>query len=188
MRVIAGKARRLIIKSVPGLDTRPTIDRIKETLFNIIQPDVAGSNFLDLFSGSGSIGIEALSRDASFCVFVDNSSLAASCIRENLLHTHLDRLALVIQKNAISAINELAVKGYHFDIVYMDPPYAAAYEKPVLDCLRLSGIIDSDTLIIIEADKSNMLDFIECSDFDIIRIKEYKTNKHFFLKMRKCLN
>ncbi len=95
MRVIAGSARRLLLKTVEGLDTRPTTDRIKETLFNVLQNDVPGCMFLDLFSGSGAIGIEALSRGASLAVLIEKNPKAAACIRENLEHTRLADRALV---------------------------------------------------------------------------------------------
>ncbi|MCQ2530893.1 MAG: 16S rRNA (guanine(966)-N(2))-methyltransferase RsmD [Lachnospiraceae bacterium] len=183
MRVIAGKARRLTLKSIPGLDTRPTIDRIKETLFNILSPYVPGSYFLDLFSGSGSIGIEALSRGARLSVFVENNPKAVKCINENLAFTRLADDALVLQKNAVSAINELSLKKYKFDIVYMDPPYQAGLEEETLKALEMSSIIDEDTLIIIEADKHNNLDFLENTNFHIEREKIYKTNKHYFIRL-----
>ena len=89
MRVIAGKARSLHLKTIEGLDTRPTTDRIKETLFNMINDELYGASFLDLFSGSGGIGIEALSRGARKAVFVESSRKAAACIQENLKFTRL---------------------------------------------------------------------------------------------------
>ena len=184
MRVIAGKARRLNLKSTPGLDTRPTIDRIKETLFNILNPYIPGCNFLDLFSGSGSIGIEALSRGAEFAAFVENNSKAVSCIEENLEHTRLKESALVLKKNVLSGINELSMRKYRFDIVYIDPPYALGLEEETLNALSKSNIIDKDSLIIIEADKNNNLEFIGNTDFEITRQKIYKTNKHYFLQLR----
>ena len=90
MRVIAGKARRLPLKTVPGQNTRPTTDRIKETLFNMIQDELYGIRFLDLFAGSGAIGIEALSRGAARAVFVEDDRRAVSCIQENLAFTRLE--------------------------------------------------------------------------------------------------
>lgn len=172
------------MKSPPGFDTRPTTDKIKETLFNILQPDLPGAVFLDLFSGSGSIGIEALSRGARLCVFAENDPKAIKCINENLQHTRLDKNALVISRNVLSAINELSIKGYKFDIVCMDPPYDAGYEQNTLEALSSSGIITSDTQVIIEADKHNKLDFIDNTDFMIVREKEYKSNKHYFLRLK----
>ena len=105
MRVIAGKARRILLKTVEGLDTRPTTDRIKETLFNILQPDLPGARVLDLFSGSGALGIEALSRGAAYGVFVENSSKALQCIRENLSATDLESQARVIGMDVLSALS-----------------------------------------------------------------------------------
>lgn len=186
MRVIAGKARRLILKTTPGLDTRPTIDRIKETLFNILNPSIPGCRFLDLFAGSGSIGIEALSRGADFAVFVDNNPKAVSCINDNLEHTKLKENALVLKKNVLSGIQELSLKKQKFDFVYIDPPYHLGLEEETLKALSASGIIDPSSMIIIEADKYNQLDFIEHSDFEIIREKVYKTNRHYFLGLRSC--
>ena len=95
MRVIAGSARRLLLKTVDGLDTRPTTDRIKETLFNMLQPSIPDCMFLDLFSGSGAIGIEALSRGASLAVLVENNPKAVDCIRENLSRTKLEERGVV---------------------------------------------------------------------------------------------
>ena len=173
------------MKSTPGFDTRPTLDKIKETLFNILQPDIPGSRFLDLFSGSGGIGIEALSRGAGYCVFVENSQKAVKCIQENLSHTHLEENAVVLAKNVLSAINELALRKSTFDIVYIDPPYKAGFEEETLKSLARSGIIHQDTQVILETDISNRLDFIEDSDYVVVREKNYKTNKHYFLRLKK---
>lgn len=96
MRVIAGSARRLLLKTVEGMETRPTTDRIKETLFNMLQNDLYGARFLDLFAGSGAIGIEALSRGAKEAVFVDKGDGQISCIRDNLKTTHLEERARVM--------------------------------------------------------------------------------------------
>lgn len=117
MRVIAGTARSLKLKTIEGLDTRPTTDRIKETLFNILQPDIHGAVVLDLFSGSGAIAIEALSRGAKEAVLVENSKAACVCIRENLAHTRLMEKALVMECDCLTAVNRLA--GHEpFDIIF----------------------------------------------------------------------
>ena len=183
MRVIAGEARRLPLKSTPGFDTRPTIDRIKETLFNILDPQIPGCAFLDLYSGSGSIGIEALSRGARVSFFVENNAKAVKCIRENLEFTRLSDRAEVMQKSVLSAINELSLKKHRFDIVYIDPPYHMGLEEETLKALEKGKIIDEDTLIIIEADKYNDLAFIKDTDFTVVREKIYKTNRHYFIKL-----
>ena len=122
MRIIAGKARRLNLKTLEGLQVRPTTDRIKETLFNIIQNDIAGCNFLDLFSGSGAIGLEAASRDAKMVYLVESSSKAQSIIEENIAHTKLYDNTKLIKRDFRVAISELS-KKISFDIIFADPPY-----------------------------------------------------------------
>lgn len=172
------------MKTTPGLDTRPTIDKIKETLFNILSPYVQGSCFLDLYCGSGGIGIEALSRGAVKCAFVDNSAKAIKVLKENLAFTKLADDAVILQRNVLSAINELSVRRFMFDIVYIDPPYFEGLEKETLMALGASGIINEDTIVIIEADKYNDLEFIDETAFEITREKKYKTNRHYFLRLK----
>ena len=138
MRVIAGKARRLNLKTIPGIDTRPTTDRIKETLFNILQPELLECRFLDLFSGSGGIGIEALSRGASYAVFVEKNPKAAACIRENLAFTKLAEDGKLLNMDVLQALRSLEGKGV-FDIIFMDPPYNNELERQVLEYLKEEG-------------------------------------------------
>lgn len=180
MRVIAGSARRLQLKCLDGLETRPTTDRIKETLFNIINDEVYGSVFLDLYSGSGGIGIEALSRGAKQAVFVEKNKNAVNIIKDNLKHTHLEENANVIMGDAVAAIDRL--RNYdHIDIIYMDPPYKLEAEEDVLKAISTLPNVDSETLIIIEADIKRDFDFVNELDYTIQRVKNYKTNKHIFL-------
>ena len=181
MRVIAGSARRLTLKTIEGMDTRPTTDRIKETLFNILQPELLDCHFLDLFSGSGAIGIEALSRGAAKAVFIDNSKEALSCIRQNLEKTHLADRAIVIGQDCAGAIHALDAKKMYFDIIFMDPPYQLNAEKEVLTAIADSKIADEDTQIIIEATLDREFSEDELAGFDVVRVKEYKTNKHMFV-------
>lgn len=183
MRVIAGKARSLPLKTVEGLDTRPTTDRIKETLFNMIQGEVPGSRFLDLFAGSGGIGIEALSRGAKEAVFIENSKNAVKCIRDNLAFTGLEDFAIVMEQDVVAGLKRLAGKGL-FDIVYMDAPYGMGYERAVLRQLAESALVDPATTIIIEEALDTDLSAMEELGFHIRRIKNYKTNKHVWV----CLN
>ena len=122
MRVIAGSARSLRLKTLDGMDTRPTTDRIKETLFNIISPSIFDSIFLDLFSGSGGIGIEALSRGAREAVFVENNPKAMACIKENLKFTRLEAKAATMTTDVMDALYRLEGEKV-FDFIFMDPPY-----------------------------------------------------------------
>ena len=118
-RVIAGSARRLPLKTPDGIDTRPTTDRIKETLFNILQDDIYGCRFLDLFSGSGGIGIEALSRGAAKAFFAENDRRAADCIRENLRKTRLEAKGVLLFCEAAGALRQLAASEAAMDIIFM---------------------------------------------------------------------
>ena len=183
MRVIAGKARRTLLKTPEGLETRPTTDRTKETLFNILQGDLADSNFLDLFSGSGAIGIEALSRGANFAVFSDTSKSAIDCIRANVKATHMEEQTQIYQKDAISTIKTLETAGRVFQVIFMDPPYNCDHEKVILQMLEHSKIIDEDTIIVVEASLATKFDYLEKSRFRVFREKEYKTNKHVFIEV-----
>lgn len=182
MRVIAGKARRLALKTVSGMDTRPTTDRIKETLFNMIQDNIYGVRFLDLFAGSGAIGIEALSRGAREAVFVEQNPAAVKCIRENLQFTKLEPQAVVMQADVFSALSRLEGKGV-FDLVFMDPPYDRLLEKKALYALRSSSIVTKETLFIVEASLHTDFSYLEEAGFVVKKRKEYKTNVHMFLRI-----
>ncbi|WWR14534.1 16S rRNA (guanine(966)-N(2))-methyltransferase RsmD [Lachnospiraceae bacterium JLR.KK008] len=184
MRVIAGSARSLPLKTPPGLDTRPTTDRIKETLFNILQPHLSGSVFLDLFSGSGGIGIEALSRGAERAYFVEKDRRAAACIEDNLRFTKLSGRAVILQEEvqgALSRIREEAV-----DLIFMDPPYGKGLERQTLTLLESRTYVTRDTLIVVESALET--DFsdqeLEHCGFMVEREKKYKTNKHVFIRRR----
>ncbi len=182
MRVIAGSARRLLLKTVEGLDTRPTQDRIKETLFNMINNDIYGCRFLDLFAGSGGIGIEALSRGAKEAVFIDNGTRQVACIRENLKTTKLEEKAQVLNSDVISGLRMLEKGGRMFDLVFMDPPYNHELERRVMEVFQNSSMADEDTLFIIEASLETDFSWAGELGFEIVRTKQYKTNKHVFLQ------
>lgn len=184
MRVIAGKARRLPLVSPEGKDTRPTTDRIKETLFNILQDDVPGCEFLDLFSGSGGIGIEAISRGAKHATFVEFGREALACIRTNLNKTKLSEQATVLPIEVTYAISKLEKQGKVFDIIYADPPYRKEFEEKILLLLATSKIVKSGSLIIVESSKETTPDYVDETVFEIVKIKEYKTNQHLFLRVK----
>lgn len=179
MRVIAGSARSLPLKTPSGLTTRPTSDRIKETLFNMLQGDLLDATFLDLFAGSGGIGIEALSRGVSKCYFVDNDAVAIQCINENLEFTKLKEQGVVLKQDVASAITSMQIQ--EVDIVYMDPPYQLESEETILTLLNKQMYITQNTIIIIEADLNRDFSFIHDCGFVMNKEKKYKTNKHIFL-------
>ncbi|MDF2538235.1 MAG: hypothetical protein K0S76_1256 [Herbinix sp.] len=184
MRVIAGKARRLQLRTPEGFETRPTTDKTKETLFNILNPYLADSDFLDLFSGSGAIGIEAISRGAKYAAFVENGKAAYECIQANLKTTRLEEQAEILCLNVMDAIKALEIKGKVFDVVFMDPPYNCMLEKDVLLALQDSNIIYCDTIIIIEASLKTDFEYLENTKFRIYKKKEYKTNQHVFIEFK----
>lgn len=181
MRVIAGKARRTQLKTLEGMDTRPTTDRIKETLFNMISHGLADASFLDLFAGSGGIGIEALSRGAGNAVFVEKNPKAAECIRENLKRTKMEDAGTVMVTDVISALRRL--EGNHvFEYIFMDPPYNHLLEKEVLEYLKDSSLLAEDALIIVEGSLETDFSYLEEMGYSLIKRKEYKTNVHMFLE------
>ncbi|MBP5154930.1 MAG: 16S rRNA (guanine(966)-N(2))-methyltransferase RsmD [Lachnospiraceae bacterium] len=186
MQVIAGSARRLQLMTVPGTDTRPTSSQIRETLFNILQPYVQGSRFLDLFAGSGAIGIEALSRGAAEAVFVENSRKAVACIGRNLAHTRLAEKARVLETSAVTALKRLAAQGACFDLIFLDPPYDGGWYRPVFEALAASPAAGEETLIIAEARKDEDFSFLEELGFVPVREKVYKSNKHVFVRRKEA--
>ncbi len=182
MRVIAGTARSLPLKAPEGLETRPTQDRIKETLFNMIQMDVPECVFADFFAGSGGIGIEALSRGAKKAYFIDNSPAAIQCINDNLTFTKMADRAIVFKQDIASAVYNIYEK--HVDIIFMDPPYQNRIERSVLELLSNAKYCDPETMIIIEADLHTDFDYAEDIGFEVVREKKYKNNKHVFLRKK----
>lgn len=181
MRVIAGTARSLRLKTIEGLDTRPTTDRIKETLFNMLTGYTYETKFLDLFAGSGGIGIEALSRGASSCTFVELSPKAYACIMDNLTHTKLDDRASVYKTDATSFVSGL--KEIDYDVIFMDPPYGRQLERAVMNVLSDKEFV-TDTLIVIEASLDEDFGYLDSMGFEITKEKKYKTNKHVFVRKR----
>lgn len=147
MRVIGGKYRGRRLKTVEGLAVRPTSDRLRETLFNILAPQIKDSRFLDLCAGSGAVGIEALSRGASHVTFVDQSRPACSAIQVNLDTIGITNEATIINKDAVSAMKHLTGR---FDIIFFDPPYESDVYDRVLGELGESDLPAPDTIVVVE--------------------------------------
>ena len=181
MRVIAGSARSLPLKTAPGQDIRPTTDKTKETLFNILQPRLFGCSFLDLFAGSGAIGIEALSRGAESAVFVEKNKKACACIRRNLAFTKLEESGKLLEMDAVQALRVMEGDA-PFDIIFMDPPYASGAEFAVFEYLKDSSLCSIDTLILCEASLQTDYTVSGLTGFEVLREKKYKTNKHVFFR------
>ena len=156
VRIIAGQFKSRRLRTLDGQATRPTSDRLKETLFNLVQSRISGSTFLDCFAGSGSIGIEALSRGAGFVVFVEESARAVKVIRQNLALLGEDDTARcqTLGQKAQAALKSLARSGRKFDIVFLDPPYADADQYPrIFEQLQNCELINDNALVIAEHSK-----------------------------------
>ena len=172
MRVITGKARGVQLKTPDGLTTRPTTDRVKEALFSIIQFEIPTARVLDLFGGTGQLGIEALSRGAKSAVFVDAGDPACRLIKENLRRTKLEKDAKVIRSDYLDYLKRCREK---FDIVFLDPPYASGFYEPALKKLVDRDMIKSTSLIVCESDNVEIFghDTYISERFDIIKQTEY---------------
>ena len=150
----------------------------------MIQDDVPGSLFLDLFSGSGAIGIEAISRGARMSYLVEFGKEPLRCIRANLEKTRLSDQAVVMPVEVTYAIRRLESQGVSFDIIYADPPYRQGWEEKILILLGESGIVHPGTLVIIESALETEPDYIDEERYEFVKRKEYKTNQHIFLRVR----
>lgn len=185
MRVIAGSARSLPLKTPDGPDTRPTTDRIKETLFNMLQFSLSDSVFVDLFAGSGGIGIEALSRGARKAYFVENAPKAIQCITDNLNFTKFTDRSVVLKQDVFSGINSIFEK--EADIIFMDPPYRMQYERSLIEALSRMKYVTENTLLIMEAALDTDFHFVSEYGFTVTKEKQYKTNKHVFIKRKETV-
>jgi 16S rRNA (guanine966-N2)-methyltransferase len=151
MRVIAGKYRSRTLRSLKGQMLRPTSDRLRETLFDILGPTVKGSTFLDLYAGTGAVGIEAISRSARHVIFVEEHSPAVSLIRRNLESLGIGAEAEVLGMNVLRAIERLESRRVHAQFIFLDPPYAANEEyETALDALGESLLVAPEGRVIVE--------------------------------------
>lgn len=171
MRIISGHKKGLAIQAVPGDSTRPTSDRVKESIYNIIGPYFDGEIVLDLFAGSGNLGIEALSRGAKRAVFIDKSGTAIQVMRKNLQHAQLIEQAEIYKADWKAALEKLAVKGMRFDIVFLDPPYLE-FQKQIADIIVTlvdKQLLSDQAIIVYEYD----------SKYEKLELPEYFTGNHY---------
>jgi 16S rRNA (guanine966-N2)-methyltransferase len=132
MRVITGSARGASLKAPEGLDTRPTGEKVKEAVFSMLQFELEGRRVLDLFAGSGQLGIEALSRGAASAVFVDSGRAALDAVKQNVEHVRFTDRARIINSDCVTYLASLAARGESFDIVFIDPPYGKGLAEKAL--------------------------------------------------------
>ena len=179
MRVISGKARGVTLKTPTGMATRPTADRVKEAVFSIIQFDLPGASVLDLFGGTGQLGIEALSRGAKNAVFVDEREDACKLIKENLKRTKMEQQAQVIRSDYMAFLKNTSNR---FDIIFLDPPYAEVFLENSLNLITQIDILQSGGIIVAErpVEKALLWDFA-----GFTRSKDYKYGNTLITLFRK---
>ncbi len=180
MRVISGNARGTVLKTPDGMKTRPTTDRVKEALFSIIQFDLPGAEVLDLFGGTGQLGIEALSRGAKRAVFVDEQATACKLIKENLARCKMQNQGIVTQSDYMAYLKRCKEK---YKIVFLDPPYAEVFLENALKMITEIDILQSGGIIVTERplEKELTLDFPGYT-----RSKDYKYGKTLLTLYRKA--
>lgn len=173
MRIITGKAKGINIKTLEGEATRPTSQRVKEAVFSMLQFDIEGRRVLDLFSGSGQMALEAISRGASFAVMVDRSPEAIKIINDNVVKTKFLDKCEVRKEDYVSFLNRY--RGERFDIVFLDPPYASGFYAPALEKLLERDMVKSTSLIVCESDSDDIFggDLELAARFDIIKQTGY---------------
>lgn len=157
MRVVAGTRKGHPLLAVPGKDTRPTVDKVKESIFNMIGPYFDGGVALDLYAGTGGLGIEALSRGMDCCIFVDSNGKAIQVIKENLKSTHLQEQAEVYRNDANRALSVLSKREIKFDLVLLDPPYARQTLESQIAIMDLHGLLSPRGMIVAEHDAKDVL-------------------------------
>lgn len=181
MRVISGLARGHKLKTVENYDIRPTLERTKEAVFSMINSEIYGSYFLDVFSGTGSIGIEALSRGADFCAFIELSREHCDIINQNIEHV---KKAIGDMKYQLvnSGFEDGLIKlnKYKFDIIFMDPPYGENLIPPALDSIKKGNLLKEGGIVIVEQRKDEDVPFRE--GYRIIKNKNYGTQSIYFLQ------
>ncbi len=150
MRVISGQCKGKRLFSVRGLNLRPTSDRVREAIFDILQDQIEGRQVLDLFAGTGALGIEALSRGAGRAVFVEESAPSLTVLRKNIEECRMKDRAQVLAREVKSGIKILEAKGESFQIIFLDPPYGKEFVPKTLKALATSSIVSPDTLIVAE--------------------------------------
>lgn len=169
MRVIAGEKRGTLLISPPGRDIRPTYDRVREAVFGRLQFDLPGKTVLDLFAGSGAMGIESLSRGAAFACFVDRDDGAIQTVRTNVQKTQYQEKCRII-KNDFSSALKMFKNVIKFDIVFIDPPYASGYYEKTLLLLDESGVLNKNAVLVLESDEALE---IKLDNYEQKQIKKY---------------
>lgn len=180
MRIIGGRARGTKLYTLEGVTTRPTLDRVKESIFNIIQSEIEKITFLDLFAGSGAIGLEAISRGAEKAILCDKDKCAIEIIKKNIEKTHSENKVEIYNMDFEKCLEKIQDK---IDIIYIDPPYKTDFIFKALQKIEISKILKHDTKIILETDdEERILKQIQELKFEVIDNRKYGIAHIIFLK------
>ena len=167
MRVISGKLKGRVLKGYNIEGTRPTMDRVKESLFASIQDYIDDAIVLDLFAGSGNLGIEAISNGANICYFVDNNRECIKVINENINNFNINNQSVVLNKDYLKALNDFNIK---FDIIFIDPPYKYNIKKELLDIILNNNLLNDNGIIVFEYSNDEE---INNNNFRLLKSKKY---------------
>lgn len=181
MRVISGKVRGLTLKTIQSDSTRPTRDMVREALFSILINQIPGCSFLDLFAGSGAVGIEALSRGAAFAMFIDNNPQCTQMIRENIAKARMTECAEVYHTDYQKALNK--IKEHSFDIIFIDPPYHHEMGIDAIQRISNQNLLKEDGIIVWETDTDEVVPD-EIGKFTKFNYKRYGRNRLSFFKRK----
>ena len=182
MRIISGKAKGTKLYTLEGTNTRPTLDRVKESIFNIMQGEIQDAKILDLFSGCGAIGLEFLSRGAEKAVLCDKSKDAIEIIKKNVQKTHMEESVQILNVDFEACLDK--VKNQKFDIIYLDPPYATDYISKAIRKIIGNEIITNESIIIVETDdETRILEEIKNTEVQIVDKRKYGRATIIFLKL-----
>lgn len=169
MRIIAGIAKGRKILSPVGMSTRPTLDRVKESIFDIIQNRIYGSVALDVFAGTGSLGLEAASRGAKLCYLVDKGPETYNMLRENIINLKFEDICRSYNMDSYSALKQFAEKGLIFNLIFIDPPYMKDMIPPAMEIIEKNNLLDKKGLIVTKIDTKEVLfegtETIKLSDY-----------------------
>lgn len=171
MRIISGTARGTKLYTLPGETTRPTLDRVRESIFNIIQNEIKEATFLDLFSGSGAVALEAASRGAGKVVLCDKSKEAINIIKKNIQKTHLEEKTVIYNADFKECLKKSS--NEKFDIIYLDPPYKTNFVQEAISLILKLDLIHKDSKIIVETDDKKIAEEIKKQNVQIIVERKY---------------
>lgn len=182
MRIISGKARGTKLYALAGNNTRPTLDRVKESLFNIIQDRIVDSVFLDLFAGSGSIGLEAISRGAQKAILCDSSKEAINIIRKNVCKTHFEN-KIEIYNLDFQDLLKTKIEN-EIDIAYIDPPYEKDFAINAINILLYKKLLHENSIVIVETDRHELIEQLYSLEIEILDIRKYGRANLIFIKKK----